>query len=202
MDVLQVRRATPADGGGAAATLAEAFSTDPLMTWLLGGVPDVEPRLRLLFTSELAGQLDRGGHAVDVVADGSAVALWYDVGAWRASPLEVLQSTPAMVRVFGRRVGLAFRAFAVIEDAHPEEPHRYLEALGVRRSAQGQGRGSALLAAACQRLDRDRLPAYLENTNPRNEPLYVRHGFEAVRTIRLPGDGPSVVAMWRAPRRP
>jgi len=45
-------------------------------------------------------------------------------------------------------------------------------------------------------VDADRLPAYLESTNPRNRTLYERHGFEVVEELSVPG-GPVLMAMWR-----
>ena len=73
-------------------------------------------------------------------------------------------------------------AFAlVLEQAgsfHPEEPHWYLPLIGVDPIEQGRGCGSALLRVGLSRCDADRLPAYLESTNPKNIPLYERYGFE------------------------
>jgi len=56
-----------------------------------------------------------------------------------------------------------------------------------------------LLQTAIARCDAEGLPAYLESTNPRNRPLYERHGFEAVGEIRI-GDCPPIVPMLRRAR--
>jgi ribosomal protein S18 acetylase RimI-like enzyme len=82
---------------------------------------------------------------------------------------------------------------------HPEEPHWYLPLIGVDPALQGRGIGSALLRASLARVDRDGLPAYLESTNPANVPLYLRHGFEALKTIEV-GDVPQIVPMLRPAR--
>ncbi len=42
--------------------------------------------------------------------------------------------------------------------------------------------------------------AYLESSNPRNEPLYARYGFEPRPAIALPDGGPRVTPMWRPAR--
>jgi hypothetical protein len=60
--------------------------------------------------------------------------------------------------------------------------------------------GGVLMTAALARCDRDRVPAYLESTNPRNLTLYLRHGFEALATIQV-GTSPPLVPMLRRPRR-
>ena len=65
--------------------------------------------------------------------------------------------------------------------------------------AQGRGIGSALMSEVFARADRDGIAAYLEATSSRNRALYERHGFEYRGPIPMP-DGPTLHAMWRAPR--
>ena len=92
--------------------------------------------------------------------------------------------------------------FAVLEQMggyHPTEPHWYLPMIGVDPSQQGRGIGSALLTHALAICDRDGLPAYLESSNPKNVPLYERHGFEVVGTIQA-GSSPTIRAMLRRAR--
>jgi ribosomal protein S18 acetylase RimI-like enzyme len=88
------------------------------------------------------------------------------------------------------------RVFEAMESYHPKEPHWYLPLIGVDPAAQGQGLGSALMRHALERIDADRLPAYLESSNPRNIPLYQRHGFEILGTIQV-GSSPNLVPMLR-----
>lgn len=52
---------------------------------------------------------------------------------------------------------------------------------------------------ALRRVDEDRLPAYLESSNPRNISLYERHGFEVVGEIQV-GKSPVMTPMIRAAR--
>jgi GNAT superfamily N-acetyltransferase len=79
---------------------------------------------------------------------------------------------------------------------HPRQPHWYLPWMGVRRDAQGNGVGSALLAKGLARVDADGLPVYLEATNWRNAAFYARSGFEVMGVVEAPGY-PEIVAMWR-----
>jgi GNAT superfamily N-acetyltransferase len=64
---------------------------------------------------------------------------------------------------------------------------------------QGTGLGSAIMEATLQRVDSSRLPAYLENSNPKNTRLYQRCGFAAQKNI-APKAAPPLVAMWRGAR--
>ena len=89
--------------------------------------------------------------------------------------------------------------FEQMDQYHPQEPHWYLPMVGVDPVSQGRGLGGLLMRHALRRCDDERMPAYLESTNPRNLSLYLRHGFEILGTIRV-GGAPPVVPMLRQPR--
>jgi GNAT superfamily N-acetyltransferase len=92
--------------------------------------------------------------------------------------------------------------FAVFEQMghyHPREPHWYLPLIGVDPFHQGKGYGAALLQHALIPCDRDHRLAYLESTNPKNIPLYERHGFALLGTIQV-GTSPALFPMLRKPR--
>jgi ribosomal protein S18 acetylase RimI-like enzyme len=84
-----------------------------------------------------------------------------------------------------------------MERTHPQEPHFYLYFLAVDPALQGMGLGSRILDATLKRIDEMGLPAYLENSNPRNTPLYKRAGFLARKNI-APEGAPPLIPMWRA----
>jgi GNAT superfamily N-acetyltransferase len=77
-----------------------------------------------------------------------------------------------------------------MDSKHPHERHYYLFILGVEPEWQGKGIGAALMRPILERCDREKLPAYLEATTPRNCELYLRNGCEVVEEIELPGGGP------------
>ena len=89
--------------------------------------------------------------------------------------------------------------FEQMDQYHPQEPHWYLPMIGVDPVRQGRGLGGLLMRHVLRRCDEERMPAYLESTNPRNLSLYLRHGFEILGTIRV-GEAPPVVPMLRPPR--
>jgi ribosomal protein S18 acetylase RimI-like enzyme len=94
-----------------------------------------------------------------------------------------------------RRLGVLS---STMDRFHPHEAHWYLGTIATRRDRQGLGIGTSLLAHSLAIVDAEGAPAYLESTNPRNVPLYQRHGFRITGVIDLP-DGPSLTAMWRDP---
>jgi ribosomal protein S18 acetylase RimI-like enzyme len=114
-------------------------------------------------------------------------------------PGTYLRVMPQMARASGEQRADMERVFAQMETHHPSEPCWYLPLIGVDPHSQGRGYGSALLRHTLQQCDRDRMPAYLESSNPRNIPLYQRHGFEIIGAIQS-GTSPTIVPMLRRPR--
>jgi ribosomal protein S18 acetylase RimI-like enzyme len=198
-----VRTLPGSEWGSAADTAADAFSEDPLMTWLLGGTPErLKGRLSDLFGSMLEAPTYRDNAEVHVTADGSGGAIWLrPPGHFRQPILEQLRLLPRMLSVAGRRTPRFFSTMAAVEKQHPaEHDHWYLMALAVRRGSQGRGIGSSLLDYGLRRVDAAGMPAYLESSNPRNISLYERHGFRVTRRLDIGVSAPVVTAMWREPR--
>ena len=195
-----IRLADVTDHETVSSVLANAFASDPVLVWFMGNPSDAERRLGFMFRHLVRTELAKDVHAVDVVEGGDAAALWHEVDDWRTPNHEVVRMLPSVVRTFGWRLPRALSALTMMEKVHPVEPHLHLAFIGVQADRQSQGLGSALLASMTERCDSQGLPAYLENTNPRNEPLYARHGFESRGPIPFPKGAPPVLAMWRNPR--
>ena len=49
-------------------------------------------------------------------------------------------------------------------------------------------------------IDAEHMPAYLESSNPANNPRYASVGFEPHGEFSYPGGGPVVTTMWRPAR--
>jgi len=82
---------------------------------------------------------------------------------------------------------------------HPHTEHFYLAFIAVAPEWQGNGLGAALLEATLRRVDAARMPAYLENSNPKNDNLYLSQGF-AMQSDIAPRGAPALRAMWRSAR--
>jgi len=196
-----VRRATNADADTLGRTLADAFSDDPVVSWLLPhGVPNRAWRIRRLWTVTAHGYL-RAGKPCYLTDDGRGAALWAPPGAWAGKNAEQLRELLPMAAVFRASSLRALRLQDQMIKAHPRKPHHwYLYAIGTMAEAQGQGLGSALLREVLDRLDASGEPAYLESSNIKNVPLYERHGFTVVEEMIIEGGGPTMWRMWRDPR--
>ncbi|TDG12940.1 GNAT family N-acetyltransferase [Seongchinamella unica] len=178
--------------------LAEAFSEDPVMNWVIP-----EPALYADFFTLLVRDLFLPRGIAHLDSGRQAAALWLPPGIkfdiapsfsllglvlrllLRKGPRPLLR-IPQQERLFGRHI--------------PVDPHYHLVFIGCRKSAQGQGLGSAMLKQGTRICDQQQMPAYLESSNELNVPLYQRHGFEVIAEESLPGGGPRVWFMWREAR--
>lgn len=189
-----VETATTAEAGAVYDILTLAFSDDPMVRWTW---PD-GPLLLATFPSFAKAfggvAFDRGSaHRVGR----AAAALWLPpgVGPDEAALDRILAATtPEAVRADGARL------MEQMARHHPSEPHWYLPLIGVDPAHRGKGLGGALLSHALTACDREGSLAYLESTNPRNIPLYERHGFERLAILQY-GSSPPMVPMLRKPRR-
>lgn len=174
--------------------LTLAFSSDPAARWMYPNSQqylEYFPNFIRLF----------GGKAFDTesafyINSFAAASLWLPPG--------VGPDEDALTALFQNTVAKELQddLFAVFDQMgiyHPEEPHWYLPLIGTDPTEQGKGYGSALLRHALSACDREGHAAYLESSNPRNIPLYERHGFEVLGTIQV-GSSPPIFPMRREPR--
>ncbi|MBT8471037.1 MAG: GNAT family N-acetyltransferase [Marinicaulis sp.] len=176
--------------------LSEAFADDPFMLWMVGSEKAIRG-LFDVFTRDV--YLIHGFGHID---DRGAATLWLPAGA------------SGSLSFFGHlRMGwsillgggfTAINRMTVTEKAaikaHPNTPHYYLFAVGVRTSQQGRGLGAAVIREGLKRADSENALAYLENSKPRNTPLYERLGFVTQRRLDIP-EAPPLLAMLRQPHQ-
>jgi GNAT superfamily N-acetyltransferase len=195
------RRARPQDATVLAPLFAAAFLDDPAMEWVARAGSSRRRGLESFFFRFLGDRAIPAGE-VFMTDDASACAIWLPPGvpAWPAGVVSQLQSLPLFLQVCGLgRLARGAALSARMERAHPRESHFYLPFIAVAPRFQGQGLGSAVLNASLQHVDRAGMPAYLENSNPKNAPLYERAGFVARDNI-APRGAPPLIPMWRARR--
>jgi GNAT superfamily N-acetyltransferase len=188
-----IRLASVADADDATGILSDGFGRDPVMEWLFGD--DIARCLPTFFGFMLREALIPTG--ATYLSD-RCCAVWTPPGLdpWSSEEL----GSRFMATLSGTLTAEALDRLivlnAITDGIHPREQHWYLGILATGTDAQGGGQGSRMLAHTLARVDQDRLPAYLESSNPRNVPFYERHGFVPVGEERLP-DGPTLTRMWR-----
>jgi GNAT superfamily N-acetyltransferase len=193
MPTPDVKAATKAELDQCVATIVLAFSRDPAARW---GFPDPRVYFEIFprFVRAFGGRAFDHGSAHHI--PGCAAALWLPPG--------VEPDEETMVTLVESATGegdpeAMFGMFEQMARFHPAEPHWYLPLIGTDPVKQGNGYGSALLKHALAVCDRDKLPAYLEASSPRNVPLYQRLGFETLGAIQV-GNSPVITPMLRKPR--
>ena len=195
------RRATIDDAPVLARLFAAAFTTDPVFDWIARPGAKRAAALEQFFLWLMRVRAIPYGE-VWLSPDASASAAWLPPGA-AATPgglMEQLKLMPLFVRLCGFPRLMRGSAMAdAMEKNHPHDPHFYLSFVAVAPRLQGLGLGGAILEATVKRADQAGMPAYLENSNPKNTKLYQRAGFVAGKNI-APVGAPPLIAMWRDKR--
>lgn len=193
--------ATADDVSRLASVLADAFSNDPVYTWLLPGGLRLKPRLRAMFAAEMHQYVLPNGGTVWTTSGCDGAVAELPPGAWEMPKSLTGKETLKLVRAFGTRLPLAIRVQRAMEERHLREPHFYVRLVGVRTALQGRGVGSALMRPTLQRADSAGLPTYIEASSERSAALYERLGFLHVDVLELPEGGPPNWLMRRPPAR-
>jgi len=193
MDPYEIRTVDKTQSQAVIDVLTLAFGSDPLARYVFP-----KPSDYLYWQPRLAGAmcdqgLDHGG--VKMTAENDAAAIWLPPGvepdreAFAQMNIPPLSSDAAASQHFRAR----------IRGYHPDTPHWYLWMIGVDPRLRGKGLGSALLHHTLRLCDATGQIAYLESSDPRNVPLYERHGFEVMGVVSV-ADIPPITPMIRPTR--
>ena len=199
IDVTAARRA---EVKSLSKVLGRAFFDDPVMQWMM---PDDARRAKALprIFAAMTRHHFLAGDAVELARrDGGlgAAALWDPPGRWQTTTREDLAMLPTFLLAMRGESKRGMEVSELMKRHHPEEPHWYLAVIGSDPDVRGAGFGQALMASRLDRCDAEGAPAYLESTKESNVPYYLRFGFEVTGELVVPGGGPAMWQMWRAPR--
>ena len=184
-------------------TLVEAFYHDPLTEFLL---PEEGFRAKRL-SRGIEFLLGLSPNTWTVAAEGRPCA--GVIGA--ASPQEYPPSVFYLMLMLARLIlkSLSFTPVRVMDEwlsifrkfdeMHPSQPHWYILILGIHPDHQGKGLGGDLLKNVLQRADNERVPVYLESSNPKNLDFYRKHGFQVTQEIVPTAGCPPVWGLVRMP---
>jgi len=204
-DTVRVEKLRPEGIDRAAELLSRSFETTPDYTHMF---PDPYTRRDALLGFMRAPVRDSQAEGNCWVAtDGTAmlgVAAWQAPGRYPWTVGRNLRALPTILSVIRHAPG-SFREllkFSSTIDAHfpTEKPLWYLQVIGVSPEAQGLGVGTRLLEPVLGLADRDRVSCYLETSNEKAVPFYLRAGFEINRQgVELMPGGPTYWLMTRPP---
>ncbi|MFC6157437.1 GNAT family N-acetyltransferase [Kribbella jiaozuonensis] len=179
-----IHRATPADYEALIAILTEAFTDDPIVTWLF---PDPASRAELQATLYYRPLLTHPAAEADLISPDAGAAIWLPLATGQPPYGDQPAPTPRL-----QELGEA------LAQRHPhDQPYLYLLSMGVAAAHRGSGLGSAMLRHRRQYADLLGLGTYLEASSPRSRALYLRHGFQDHGTPVQLADGPPLWPMWR-----
>ena len=192
-----LRVAGPGDLDDLTAIMATAFRHDPV--WGEYSFPGSRDRLdtaTAFWHAYLSAMLR---HRWSFLSPGSeSAAVWVPPGERELTDAQEHELEALLHELLGdAQAEVVVDVFERLDAAHPHhEPHHQLSLFGTHEDHRGRGTGMALLDACLVRVDAAGSAAYLESTNPANEPRYMSRGFEPFGRVDLAG-GPSVTTMWR-----
>lgn len=178
--------------------IADGFADDAVNLWTFCGTAAMRPAFTAMARHLY---LPRGfGHTT---ADGMAGSLWLPPHAVKSYGIGNLSLAAHILRHGGIR---SLKRSLMIDHfmtgaRRQRAPHYYLFAIAVNPALQGRGLGGRLMRTALEKIDADRMPAYLENSKEANIGFYRNHGFELLEKAHPAPGCPPLWLMWR-PARP
>lgn len=195
------RPALAVDAAEMAGVLTGAFFDDPVWGPAFPEVSRRSEQARAYWEFVVTEALRFPDSLVAEGPDGAitALAVWFPPGAAEIRD-ESTAAYDALVRglIGDPAADALFEASRRFGEARPSAPHAYLTLLAVAPAARGHGAGMALLERALRRFDADRVPTYLESSNPVNDRKYERLGYRPHGAVSLEG-GQVVQTYWRDP---
>jgi ribosomal protein S18 acetylase RimI-like enzyme len=183
------------------ACLTSAFFEDPLWgTWAFPDAASRQERLRRLMHAWSSAAV---GHRWTWTTESTeALTIWLPPGEPEMTAAQETAFEQLIADLFGRRAGELNELFGLFDQHHPrDEPHYYLSLWATHRDHARRGLGSALMRENLALIDAERMPAYVESSNPVNVPIYEVLGFRRKAQFHV-ADGPVITTMWREARSP
>jgi ribosomal protein S18 acetylase RimI-like enzyme len=199
---LDSRPLTLTDAENAARVISLAFMDDPLIKFML---PFKRTRFQTLYKyfRPMTAISIGNGKVYGVGEPLQGVAYWKapEQKSMAVSVKNLIHFLPLLLTLFP--IGF-LRAKKLVEKTeamhtrYADEPHYYLENLGVVESARGQGFASRLIHPILARADQQKVIAYTDTVNPANVPLYEHFGFQCVEAAPIREIGITVFALRRS----
>ena len=191
---------TPALYPEAVACLTAAFQEDPVLAYLFEDEEQRPLMLAAFFANRLASQNETDRLLVPSGLDArNAAALWEAPEKDSENDSTFNAVVAAGISLLGQDwISDRLVNLRVLGEAKPKERHWYLSFVGTRPESRGKGLASALIKSVTNICDKEKIPAYLESSNPDNVSLYESHGFRVTGEAVIK-NGPKVPLMWRDP---
>ena len=191
---------TPALYPEAVACLTAAFQEDPVLSYLFEDEEQRPLMLAAFFANRLASRNETDRLLVPSGSDArNAAALWEAPEKDSENDSSFNAVVAAGISLLGQDwISDRLANLRVLGEAKPKDRHWYLSFVGTRPGSRGKGLASTLIESVTNICDQEKIPAYLESSNPDNVSLYESHGFRVTGEVVIK-DGPKVPLMWRDP---
>ena len=165
--------------------LCESFFDYPVMRFILGGdAADYRKHLKTLIHFFVMARVLRGEDVIGAGSKGGlAAAALVSRADGRVSPPELCVLREQLWAELGAEARARYEAFGTAcAPFQVEAPHVHLNMIGVRRKAQGEGLGRALIEHVhrLSREDPESVGVTLSTEDEANLPLYEHFGYEIV----------------------
>ena len=181
---------------------ARAFKDDPWTSYIFSGDDKWENKMRYMLEFYLRLEM-RLGEVYTVSPKLEGVAGWLPSDR-KIGLINLLRSG---FHIYSIRYG--FRALIRdgkidsfcqrIRDKYAPKKHLYLALLAVDPKYQGNGYGGALLKPMLERLDKEKLPCWLDTSGEKNISFYKHFGFIIMHQAEYPGSQLVITTMQRDP---
>ena len=195
------RLLTIADVDSAAKVISQAFVDDPLCSFIL---PFRRTRVKTLYKFFRAyGEVsikNQRGYGSGTPLQGVAFWEFPDQESISLSLKSIGIFIPLLFTMYpiGYFRGKAiFTQIDVLHKKYANEPHFYLDNIGVLPSARGKGVSSKLIRPFLELADARKMIAYTDTVTRSNVALYEHFGFQSMEEVTIPGTGITVWALRR-----
>jgi ribosomal protein S18 acetylase RimI-like enzyme len=197
LELPEVHRAHEREVSSLSEMLAHAYVADPVSRWLIPGDEQWTRFAHKYFSFLIRNAANDG--VLFANEDSTAAALWKRPNPAQPGRIGKALYGLRMLSLLRARSARGMRLGRLLEEAHPTEPHWFLQFVGVEAHHRERGLASSVLRPVLERCDEERQAAYVETSNPANAPIFRHYGFEVYKTIDL-APGPIIRCMRRQPR--
>ncbi len=196
------RLLTHSDVEAAAQVISQAFVDDPLTSFML---PFKSTRVKTLVKFfRVYGEIsikNKRGYGVGEPLQGVAYWKFPDQGDVSISINSLGKFLPLLFTMYPIGYFRAKDILSKIDSMHTKyanEPHFYLDNIGVLAAARGRGISSKLIRPFLEMADAQKVVAYTDTVTRANVPLYEHFGFECMEESFIPKTGITVWALRRS----
>lgn len=195
------RLLTLSDVEPAAHVISQAFMDDPLCAFML---PIRRTRSKTLFTFFRAyGELNiknQRGYGVGESLKGVAYWEFPHQAGISISVKSLSKIIPLLFTLYPigyLRARAILRQIDALRQKHADEPHFYLDNIGVLPSERGKGLSSKLIRPLLARADSEKVIVYTDTVTRSNVPFYEHFGFHCVEESTIASTGITIWALRR-----